>query len=376
VKNLGYKRIMVTLSDVPDDVLVDRLLHIRKHERSLLIELLRYLGEMDRRRAVLALGYSSLFSFCVDALGLTKAAAFRRTTAARLMARFPLAADYLMDGRLNLTTLVDLRDVLDESHLVEILDGAAGRTEDQVKELVAKLRPQPAPSDLLRKLPTHRNDCTGSGPAPATTAQPERPVPATAPRAPTSPPLAAATRAPACAASEARLQPIAAERHVLRVTVGAAFVADLTAIREALSHQLPGGGLEEVLHECIRSTLESIERRRRGGGKKTASKAPPTGSRYVPVAVRGEVWTRDDGRCTFVGRTGHRCASRHQLQLHHIDPFANGGPPTATNLTLRCSAHNLHAAEQDYGRDHIDRKIAANRARNGAAAGEVLPGLF
>src|SRR5882757_1628285 len=220
VKNLGYKRIMITLSDVPDDVLVDRLLNIRKHERSLLVELLHYLGELDRRRAVLALGYPSLFSFCVDALGLTKAAAFRRTTAARLMARFPLVADYLMDGRLNLTTLGELRDILDESHLVEILDRAAGRTEDQVKELVAKLRPQPAPADLLRKLPTHRNDCSGSGPAPATTAQLAPPQPATSPPlAPTLPPLAAAPPAPARAASEERLQPIAAERHVLRVTV-------------------------------------------------------------------------------------------------------------------------------------------------------------
>jgi hypothetical protein len=268
---------MSTLSDVPDDVLVDRLVHIRKHECSLLVELLRYLGELDRRRVVLALGYSSLFSFCVEALGLTKAAAFRRTTAARLMARFPLVADYLMDGRLNLTTLVELRDILDESHLVEILERAAGRTEDQVKELVAKLRPQPAPADLLRKLPNHRNDCSGSGPAPVTSAQSAPPVPAASP--PTSPPPAAMTPAPARAASEARLQPISTERHVLRVTVGAAFVADLTAVREALSHQLPGGGLEEVLHECIRSTLRSIERRRCGAGKKTTSKAPPPGSR-------------------------------------------------------------------------------------------------
>ena len=163
---------MMTLSDVPDDVLVGRLLEIRKHERSLLVELLRYLAELDRRKAVLALGFPSLFSFCVDFLGLTKASAFRRTTAARLLARFPLVADYLADGRLNLTTLVELRDVLDESHLVEILDRAAGRTEDQVKELVAALRPQPAPADLLRRLPTPRNDCSGSGPAPASTAQP------------------------------------------------------------------------------------------------------------------------------------------------------------------------------------------------------------
>jgi 5-methylcytosine-specific restriction endonuclease McrA len=371
VKNLGYKGIMITLSDVPDDVLVDRVLHIRKHERTLLVELLRYLAELDRRKAVLALGYSSLFSFCTEFLGLTKASAFRRTTAARLLARFPLAADYLADGRLNLTTLVELRDVLDEIHVVEILDRAAGRTEDQVKELVAALRPQPAPADLLRRLPIQRNDCSGSGPAPVALPPP---VSTGAPvlAAPTPPPAPAR----AAASPEGRLQPIAAERHVLRVTVGAAFVADLETVREALSHRLPGGGLEEVLHECIRSTLQTIERRRCGAGKKTSTKAPPPGSRYVPVAIRGEVWKRDDGRCTFEGRTGRRCTSRHQLQLHHIDPFAKGGPPTAANLTLRCQSHNLHAAEQDYGRDHIDRKIAASRTRGRPASAEVLQGVW
>src|SRR5687768_15457214 len=155
---------MLILADLPDHALTTRLLEIRKHERSLLVELLGLLAELDRRRTVLALGFSSLFSFCTDHLGLTKASAFRRTTAARLLARFPIVAEYLADGRLNLTTLVELRDVLDEAHATDILDRAAGRTEDQVKMLVASLRPQPEPPDLLRKLPTTRNDSAGSGP--------------------------------------------------------------------------------------------------------------------------------------------------------------------------------------------------------------------
>jgi 5-methylcytosine-specific restriction endonuclease McrA len=158
------------------------------------------------------------------------------------------------------------------------------------------------------------------------------------------------------------------------VTVSSTFVADLEAVRQALSHKLPAGGLEEVLHECVRETLQSIERRRRGAGKKTSAKAPRSGSRYVPMAVRDEVWRRDDSQCAFVGN-GRRCGSRHQLQLHHLEPFAKGGPATAANLTLRCRAHNLHAAEQDYGREHIDRKITASRHRNHSPAPETIPGL-
>jgi 5-methylcytosine-specific restriction endonuclease McrA len=125
-----------------------------------------------------------------------------------------------------------------------------------------------------------------------------------------------------------------------------------------------------VLHECLRITLARVEGRRRGSGKKTSAKAPPPGSRYVP-AVRHEVWTRDGGQCAFVGSTGQRCISRHQLELHHVDPFASGGRQTTSNLTLRCRAHNRHQAEQDSGRQHIARKTAARHVGEGVTGSPV-----
>jgi hypothetical protein len=355
--------IMMILAELSDQALTGRLLQIRKEERRLLVECLGCLAELDRRKTVLSLGYGSLFSFCTEFLSMTKASAFRRTTAARLVARFPMVADYLADGRLNLTTLVELRDVLDEAHLVEILDRAAGRTEDQVKQLVASLRPQPAPADLLRRLPGPRNDSGGFGPAP-----PAANAPCAA--------LAPATAVQVARPPAARLQPIAPAQHVLRVTVSAEFVASLEAARRALSHKLPGGELAEVLHEGLRAILTNADRRRRGTGKKSSPNMPPPGGRYVPAAVRGEVWRRDGGRCAFIGSTGHRCTSRHQLQLHHLHPFARGGLPLATNLSLRCRAHNLHAAEQDYGRAHIAAKVAARQARaHSAPTPPLLPDL-
>src|SRR5262249_41047169 len=53
-----------------------------------------------------AIGFSSTFASLADHLGLTRSSAFRRTTAARLLARFPIVAEYLGDGRLCLTTSV------------------------------------------------------------------------------------------------------------------------------------------------------------------------------------------------------------------------------------------------------------------------------
>jgi hypothetical protein len=103
-----------SLTDVSSDRLTARLYELRVEERHRLVEFLAYLAELERRRLHLDLGFASAFAFCTDHLGLTKGAAYRRTTAARLADRFPIVADYLADGRLNLTTLVELRDVLCE----------------------------------------------------------------------------------------------------------------------------------------------------------------------------------------------------------------------------------------------------------------------
>jgi 5-methylcytosine-specific restriction endonuclease McrA len=77
--------------------------------------------------------------------------------------------------------------------------------------------------------------------------------------------------------------------------------------------------------------------------------ALPRCSRYVPAAERREVYRRDQGRCTYVDARGEQCCETHYLELHHVRPFALGGPSTASNLTLRCSAHNALAAEVDFG---------------------------
>jgi len=342
-KIVGYNGCMENLSQLPSHALTARLYELRKQERSLLVEFLAYLAELDRRQLHLALGFSSTFAFLTDHLGYTKSAAFRRTTAARLVARFPVVLTYLGDGRLNLTTLVELRDVLEEKSLGEILDRAAGRTEEQVRELVAALHPRPAPPDLLRRLPE------------------PRPAEPTLVRVSSGPEQSSElTSAPRPAP---RIEPISEELRVLRVTAGRDFVADLESVRAALSHQIPDGNLEKILHECMRRTLRECERRRKGAGKPRAvSPMSEAVGRYVPAAVRAGVWRRDEARCTFVGTSGHRCGSTYQLELHHIHPFAKGGEATVSNLTVMCSRHNRFLADQDYGAEHMARAVADARS--------------
>jgi hypothetical protein len=83
--------------------------------------------------------------------------------------------------------------------------------------------------------------------------------------------------------------------------------------------------------------------------------------RYIPAAVRRDVFSRDEARCTYADASGRRCRETHGLELHHLTAFAHGGQHTQSNLTLRCRAHNALAAEQDFGRDFSELKRDSNR---------------
>ena len=224
----------MTFDHLSSHALTVRLGELLATERRTIADFVLHLAELERRQLHLELGYSSTFAFCTQFLKLTNASAYRRTVAARLATRYPAITGMLADGRLSLTTLALLRDVLDEQNHDEVLARAAGRTEKEVELLVATLQPQPAPPDLFRRLPAPS--------LPASTFGSEGPIFAT-----TVPPAASAiTSQPAAASPAARpqraasLHAISSEQHVLRITVDRAFVDDLERLKSLLSHTLPG----------------------------------------------------------------------------------------------------------------------------------------
>jgi 5-methylcytosine-specific restriction endonuclease McrA len=329
----------MSFDNLSSHALAARLSELLADERQTIVAFVLHLAELERRQLHLELGYSSLFVFCTQRLRLTGGAAFRRVTAAGLVRRYPVIADYLRDGRLCLTTLAMLRKVLDDGNYLEVLDRAAGRTEDQLKVLVAALRPQEAPQDLLRRLPTPPT----APPAPQADAQ----VPAE--------PFSLFSQVP-CQRTNTAPQPISADQYVLRVTIGQELADDLKKVKALLSHSFPDRNLEAVLHACVRHMIAHCEKRRRGSDKPAPRKVsrPPKG-RGVATDVKREVWTRDGGTCAYVAPDGKRCGSDQQVELHHLHPYARNGPPTVANLQIRCKAHNLYAAENDFGRDFMSR---------------------
>jgi len=99
----------------------------------------------------------------------------------------------------------------------------------------------------------------------------------------------------------------------------------------------------------------------------SASKKP---SRKIPAAIRRAVWERDGGWCGYSSRAGRRCGSREFLEFHHQVPWARCREHRASNIHLRCRAHNQLAAELDFGAE----SMAVYRKRGSFAAGEADPG--
>jgi hypothetical protein len=68
-----------------------------------------------------------------------------------------------------------------------------------------------------------------------------------------------------------------------------------------------------------------------------------------------------------------RCRETQRLELHHEEPFGKGGAHRATNVCLRCRAHNVLAAEQDFGCSFIRRCRDASRHESAAVQTRRTP---
>jgi hypothetical protein len=153
----------IVLANLGSDTLRSRLAVLACEERQRQRDFLALLGEFDRRQAYLPLGFGSLFDYLTTELRYSKGAAFRRMVCARLLRLFPQAGPMLGDGRLCLTTLAALRDVLDERRADRVLAAACGKTKEEVAVLVAALQPRPPVRDALRPASAPMAACAARG---------------------------------------------------------------------------------------------------------------------------------------------------------------------------------------------------------------------
>jgi 5-methylcytosine-specific restriction endonuclease McrA len=282
------------LSNLSDVDLVAELGRRASRERQATADVIRALIEFDTRRLYLGEGYSSLFAYCTSVLHYSEHGAFNRIEVARAAARWPQLLACLDNGSLHLAGARLLAPHLTAENIDMALEAARHKSKREIEEVAAGL--------------AHR----------------------------------------------ALLVAVAAEQYRLHLTVSRETRDKLRQIQSLLSHQLPDGNPAIIVDRALDLLLEQLQRQRHAAtDRPQTARAPKRGTRHIPAAVKREVWTRDDGRCAFVGGQG-RCGERNFLEYHHVVPHADGGPPTAANIELRCRAHNVYEAELHFGPEVID----------------------
>ncbi len=310
-------------------------------------ELLADLAEVDARKLYLPAAYPSMFEFCVGEFHMSEDAACRRIRVARAARQFPTILEAVAAGRLHLTAVLMLAPHLTPETIDELVATAAHKNKSQLEQLLARRFPRPdVPTQIKAISPS---PTSGAGqPSPGTLG-----VLAAGSGDHRAPELSALARI----APRPKVVPLAPERFALQVTIPKSTHDLLRHAQELLSHSIPSGDVAEVLDRALRALVSQLEKRNFGAvAKPRRSRHPSPNGRHVPVHVRREVWKRDQGQCTFVSASGHRCEARKFLEFDHIDPVARGGKATVERMRLRCRSHNQYAAECALGVDFMRNK--------------------
>jgi hypothetical protein len=252
--------------DVQHDAPAPPRVRFRREGRHPTAHLLALLVELDRRRLYLGEGFSSLFTFCTQALHLSEHAAYNRIEAARAVRRFPVILDLIDEGALTLTAVRLLAPHLTIANHRDVLASARHKSKRDVELLVARLHPQPDVPAVVRKLPTP----VGEKLAIMTYAM--------------SSPRLATDRAAACpsrvvAPSEARpaeLKPIAPERYKIQVTASQETYEKLRRAQHLLRHTLPDGDIAAVVDRALTMLIAELERTKTAATHRPRPNSPAT----------------------------------------------------------------------------------------------------
>jgi hypothetical protein len=365
------------------------LLDLLRREQGAMADFLLALAVFDKDRAWLALGYTSLFYYLRRELKLSAGAAFHRKTAAELIQRFPEVAEPLRDGRLCLSSVCELAKVLTPENRAEVLPRFFHASKQEAKAVAAEIAPcEVVPQRVVVTAPARTSPAVAmtnmlagtTGREAASAGNPFHLDETTSASVSRAEPLT--QRSAPAAAPRASAEPLTGDLRRLHVTVSKRFLNKLHAAKDALSHSHPGADVEAILEAGLDALLERAAKRKglvarsRKGAESTPADADERNSRYVPAAVRREVWQRDEGRCQWELAGGGICGSTHQCELDHVVPFARGGKATVDGLRVLCRTHNDLAARQAFGDEWMDAFTGAARGSRGATAPRPPRGDF
>jgi len=303
---------MQSLSNVSNSLLLESLKKLKGNENITIADIVLHLSELDTRGLYRDIGYSSLYSYCREALGYSEGASYRRIQAAKALKDNPEVYQLLRDGKLSLCAVAEVSKVIKPDNKEELLNSAQGKAKLEVQKIVARYQEPERPGReriVVTKVAVEADSLFNQ------TQEPEI-------------------------------------KEELKLTFT---VAANDEFNELLNEARSFIGNVPLVEVFKRTLKEFVDRRKKA--PRTGKKSSNTTTRYISKAVKHEVRKRDQNRCTDVSSDSHRCSETCGLEFEHIRPFSLGGGNDISNIRLLCSTHNKLLAERVYGKEKINSYI-------------------
>ena len=265
-------------------------------------DLISVLQEVESARVFVKLGFTSLFTYCVQALGLSESVAANFIVVARKAREVPVLQAAIESGILSVSKARKITPVLTFANQEEWIEKAKLLPTRKLEEEVARVAPKEATPERIKFVSEDRVELRLG--------------------------LSKATKE-----KLKRVQDLESRRTARSVSIEETLEAMLDVY---LQSKDPIKRAERVLKRktnpiennapaCVTGQVE-----RREAGKR----------KPIPAVIRHQALLRDEGRCVHLDEQGERCENRRWVDLHHILPRSLGGADTVENLAALCSAHH------------------------------------
>ena len=297
------------LQTLPDEKLQVRLERLVRHERKVMALVIEHIAEVMRRKLFLTLGYHSIYHYLTKKFHYSEGCAYRRMWAAQALLQVPEIKPRLEEGSLNLTQVCLVQQTLRKEEKIQCAKIPVEKRKEIYAQIAGKTGRE---SEKIL----------------------DREVSVELPRQ------------------------VAVEKHrrdhsvELTLQVSPELFAKLQTVKNLYSHIDPGADWVRTLELMTDDVIKKRDplARKRPAQKipveKTVTqsfaktKKPSVKRRPIPSVVKRYILRRDEGKCQYVGPTGRKCESRHQIELDHIRPVQRGGGNEAENLRVLCRRHN------------------------------------
>ncbi len=271
----------------------ERAIQLSFEFRRLEGELILILGEIDQLKFFKRLGYASLFTYAVDALGLSEANAYAFISVARKSREIPELKTAVIEQKITVAKASRIVAAITKENAPDLVKFAETHTTRQTEVEVARLQPSAAVSD---KIKFKGEDLV----------QLE------------------------CGITEGTHEKL--ERVKSLLAAKGQFSLD-KVLSEVLDDYLQR-------HDPVRKA-ERVLAKKPSAKRLCALRAQTSSKRTpLPARIKHQVHSRDQGRCTHINANGERCANDRWIELHHVQPVSQGGGNEVENLKTLCGFHH------------------------------------